>query len=176
MSAFKDLLQRLALLTVSLSLSVSSVLLFPFSECVCLCAPLCVHVHLGVTANSVHPGVVLTEVMRHYSFMVRLLFNLIGFFFFKVSIFYCRVTVHIISPLLCHQLCNRQGQVCLAAVEEPPPVILMHSPSYLGLQSKLSDRFGTHHTDQWDRCQVSEEARAKREQRLKSATIAPWQT
>ncbi|XP_068171758.1 retinol dehydrogenase 12 [Antennarius striatus] len=51
----------------------------------------------GVTANSVHPGVVLTEVMRHYPFMARFLFNLIGFFFFKsseegaVSPIYCAV-------------------------------------------------------------------------------------
>ncbi|XP_059185170.1 retinol dehydrogenase 12 [Centropristis striata] len=37
----------------------------------------------GVTANSVHPGVVMTEVMRHYPFIFRLLFNIIGFFFFK---------------------------------------------------------------------------------------------
>ncbi|XP_047440252.1 retinol dehydrogenase 11 isoform X2 [Mugil cephalus] len=37
----------------------------------------------GVTANSVHPGVVMTEVMRHYSFWIRCLFNVIGFFFFK---------------------------------------------------------------------------------------------
>ncbi|XP_076739966.1 retinol dehydrogenase 12 isoform X2 [Maylandia zebra] len=50
-----------------------------------------------VTANSVHPGIVMTEVMRHYSFWVRWIFNLIGFFFFKspeagaVSIIYCAV-------------------------------------------------------------------------------------
>lgn len=37
----------------------------------------------GVTANSVHPGVVMTEVMRHYPFWIRCLFNVIGFFFFK---------------------------------------------------------------------------------------------
>ncbi|XP_070758382.1 retinol dehydrogenase 11 [Enoplosus armatus] len=51
----------------------------------------------GITANSVHPGVVMTEVMRHYSFTIRWLFNLIGFFFFKspeegaVSSIYCAV-------------------------------------------------------------------------------------
>ncbi|XP_008318634.1 retinol dehydrogenase 12 [Cynoglossus semilaevis] len=51
----------------------------------------------GVCANSVHPGVVLTEVLRHYSLTVRFLFNLIGFFFFKspeegaVSSIYCAV-------------------------------------------------------------------------------------
>ncbi|XP_045932402.1 retinol dehydrogenase 12 isoform X1 [Micropterus dolomieu] len=51
----------------------------------------------GVTANSVHPGIVMTEVLRHYPFMIRLLFNLIGFFFFKspeegaVSSIYCAV-------------------------------------------------------------------------------------
>uniref|UniRef100_A0AAX7TZI1 Retinol dehydrogenase 11 n=1 Tax=Astatotilapia calliptera TaxID=8154 RepID=A0AAX7TZI1_ASTCA len=50
-----------------------------------------------VTANSVHPGIVMTEVMRHYSFWVRWIFNLIGFFFFKspeagaVSTIYCAV-------------------------------------------------------------------------------------
>ncbi|XP_015814873.1 retinol dehydrogenase 11 isoform X2 [Nothobranchius furzeri] len=37
----------------------------------------------GVTANSVHPGVVMTEVMRHYPFWIRYPFNLIGLFFFK---------------------------------------------------------------------------------------------
>lgn len=51
----------------------------------------------GVTANSLHPGVVMTEVMRHYNFLVRFLFNLVGFFFFKtseegaVSTIYCAV-------------------------------------------------------------------------------------
>ncbi|KAG7229765.1 hypothetical protein INR49_012561 [Caranx melampygus] len=51
----------------------------------------------GVVANSVHPGVVMTEVMRHYPFRVRFLFNIIGFFFFKspeegaVSSIYCAV-------------------------------------------------------------------------------------
>ncbi|CAJ1051517.1 retinol dehydrogenase 11 [Xyrichtys novacula] len=50
-----------------------------------------------VTANSVHPGVVMTEVMRHYPFIIQLLFNIIGFFFFKspeegaVSPIYCAV-------------------------------------------------------------------------------------
>ncbi|XP_060898204.1 retinol dehydrogenase 12 [Labrus mixtus] len=50
-----------------------------------------------VTANSVHPGVVLTEVMRHYPFLIRFIFNLIGFFLFKypeegaVSSIYCAV-------------------------------------------------------------------------------------
>lgn len=39
---------------------------------------------LGVTANSLHPGVVMTDVMRNYNFIVRFLFNLVGFFFFKV--------------------------------------------------------------------------------------------
>uniref|UniRef100_A0A4W5NVQ0 Zgc:64106 n=1 Tax=Hucho hucho TaxID=62062 RepID=A0A4W5NVQ0_9TELE len=42
----------------------------------------------GVTANSLHPGVVMTEVMRHYNFLVRFLFNLIGIFFFKVNTLY----------------------------------------------------------------------------------------
>ncbi|XP_029907010.1 retinol dehydrogenase 11 [Myripristis murdjan] len=51
----------------------------------------------GVTANSVHPGVVMTEVMRHYKFIIRALFNLVGIFFFKsaeegaVSTIYCAV-------------------------------------------------------------------------------------
>lgn len=51
----------------------------------------------GVTANSVHPGIVMTDVLRHYPFMIRCLFNLIGFFFFKspeegaVSPIYCAV-------------------------------------------------------------------------------------
>ncbi|KAL6469841.1 hypothetical protein MHYP_G00209600 [Metynnis hypsauchen] len=51
----------------------------------------------GVTANSLHPGVVMTEVMRHYNWLVRLIFNTIGIFFFKsseqgaVSAIYCAV-------------------------------------------------------------------------------------
>ncbi|XP_037625555.1 retinol dehydrogenase 12 [Sebastes umbrosus] len=51
----------------------------------------------GVTANSVHPGIVLTGAVKHYSFMIRCIFNLIGFFFFKspeegaVSPTYCAV-------------------------------------------------------------------------------------
>ncbi|XP_036805899.1 retinol dehydrogenase 14-like isoform X2 [Oncorhynchus mykiss] len=54
---------------------------------------------LGVTANSVHPGLVMTEIMRHYNFMVRFLFNMIGIFFFKsseegaVSTIYCAVAM-----------------------------------------------------------------------------------
>ncbi|XP_021424343.1 retinol dehydrogenase 12-like isoform X1 [Oncorhynchus mykiss] len=53
----------------------------------------------GVTANSVHPGLVMTEIMRHYNFMVRFLFNMIGIFFFKsseegaVSTIYCAVAM-----------------------------------------------------------------------------------
>ncbi|XP_073681201.1 retinol dehydrogenase 12 [Garra rufa] len=39
----------------------------------------------GVTANSLHPGVVMTDVMRNYNYIVRFLFNLVGFFFFKTS-------------------------------------------------------------------------------------------
>ncbi|XP_030625980.1 retinol dehydrogenase 11 [Chanos chanos] len=51
----------------------------------------------GVTANSLHPGVVMTEVMRNYSWLVRFLFSCVGFFFFKtpeegaVSAIYCAV-------------------------------------------------------------------------------------
>ncbi|XP_042357824.1 retinol dehydrogenase 11 [Plectropomus leopardus] len=51
----------------------------------------------GVTANSVNPGIVMTEVIRHYSFMVRCIFNLVGIFFFKspeegaVSSIFCAV-------------------------------------------------------------------------------------
>ncbi|XP_076027117.1 retinol dehydrogenase 12 [Genypterus blacodes] len=51
----------------------------------------------GVTANSVHPGVVMTEVMRHQRLRMRFIFNLIGIFFFKsaeegaVSSIYCAV-------------------------------------------------------------------------------------
>ncbi|KAM7005577.1 retinol dehydrogenase 11 [Tautogolabrus adspersus] len=50
-----------------------------------------------VTANSVHPGVVMTEVMRHYPFIIQFIFNIIGFFFLKspregaVSSIYCAV-------------------------------------------------------------------------------------
>ncbi|KAL2099580.1 hypothetical protein ACEWY4_003974 [Coilia grayii] len=51
-----------------------------------------------VTANSLHPGIVMTEVMRHYSWKLRFIFNLIGFFFFKTaeegaaSTIYCAVS------------------------------------------------------------------------------------
>ncbi|XP_061899435.1 retinol dehydrogenase 12 isoform X2 [Entelurus aequoreus] len=52
----------------------------------------------GVTANSVHPGVVMTGMMRHYPFRIRCIFNLIGQLFFKsaeegaVSAIYCAVS------------------------------------------------------------------------------------
>ncbi|MBN3274152.1 RDH12 dehydrogenase, partial [Polyodon spathula] len=52
----------------------------------------------GVTANSLHPGVVMTEVMRHYNWLIRALFNIVGFFFMKsseegaVSSIYCAVS------------------------------------------------------------------------------------
>lgn len=39
----------------------------------------------GVTANSLHPGVVMTDVMRNYNLIIRFLFNLVGFFFFKTA-------------------------------------------------------------------------------------------
>lgn len=64
--------------------------------------------YVGVTANSVHPGVVMTEVMRHYSLMIRCIFNFIGVFFFKVStlLHFIAFTVQIISQLPCHYLCR----------------------------------------------------------------------
>ncbi|XP_077458179.1 retinol dehydrogenase 12 [Stigmatopora argus] len=52
----------------------------------------------GVTANSVHPGVVMTGMIQHYPFRIRCIFNLIGQFFFKsaeegaVSAIYCAVS------------------------------------------------------------------------------------
>ncbi|XP_061640866.1 retinol dehydrogenase 12 [Phyllopteryx taeniolatus] len=52
----------------------------------------------GVTANSVHPGIVMTGMMRHYPFRIRFVFRLIGQFFFKsaeegaVSAIYCAVS------------------------------------------------------------------------------------
>ncbi|KAL4658983.1 retinol dehydrogenase 12-like [Arapaima gigas] len=51
----------------------------------------------GVTANSLHPGVVMTEMMRHYHWLIRLVFRMVGIFFFKsaeqgaVSSLYCAV-------------------------------------------------------------------------------------
>lgn len=39
----------------------------------------------GVTANSLHPGAVMTEVMRHYNWILQLIFNIVGIFFFKVQ-------------------------------------------------------------------------------------------
>ncbi|KAK1176633.1 retinol dehydrogenase 12-like [Acipenser oxyrinchus oxyrinchus] len=52
----------------------------------------------GVTANSLHPGIVMTEVMRYYNWLIRALFNIVGFFFLKssmegaVSSIYCAVS------------------------------------------------------------------------------------
>ncbi|XP_056398977.1 retinol dehydrogenase 11-like [Hyla sarda] len=52
----------------------------------------------GVTVNSVNPGIVVTEAMRNYSFILRFIFNLVGFFFFKTaeegaaSAIYCSVS------------------------------------------------------------------------------------
>ncbi|XP_067884732.1 retinol dehydrogenase 11 [Heterodontus francisci] len=54
--------------------------------------------HTGVTVNAVHPGVVMTEIMRNYNLFMQIIFNLIGFFFFKsseegaVSAIYCAVS------------------------------------------------------------------------------------
>lgn len=53
----------------------------------------CVCVSSDVTANSVHPGVVLTDVIRYYPSTVRFLFNTIGILFFKVSTVHLRLTV-----------------------------------------------------------------------------------
>ncbi|CAN2388295.1 Enoyl-(Acyl carrier protein) reductase, partial [Pristimantis euphronides] len=52
----------------------------------------------GVTVNSVNPGIVKTEAMRNYSFLLRFIFNIVGFFFFKsaeegaASTIYCSVS------------------------------------------------------------------------------------
>ncbi|XP_069488529.1 retinol dehydrogenase 14-like [Ambystoma mexicanum] len=52
----------------------------------------------GVTANSVNPGVVRTEVMRHYPWILRVLFHALGFLLFKspeegaASTIYCAVS------------------------------------------------------------------------------------
>ncbi|XP_054640594.1 retinol dehydrogenase 12 isoform X2 [Dunckerocampus dactyliophorus] len=52
----------------------------------------------GVSANSVHPGIVMTGMMRHYALWLRCIFTLIGLFFFKsaeegaVSAIYCAVS------------------------------------------------------------------------------------
>lgn len=52
----------------------------------------------GVTVNSVHPGWVMTEVLRNYPLRVKVVFNLIGVFFFKsaeegaVAPLYCAVS------------------------------------------------------------------------------------
>uniref|UniRef100_A0A8D0G9T1 Retinol dehydrogenase 11 n=1 Tax=Sphenodon punctatus TaxID=8508 RepID=A0A8D0G9T1_SPHPU len=51
----------------------------------------------GVTANSVNPGVVKTEIMRHFNWLVRLLFNLASVFFMtakegSTSTVYCAVS------------------------------------------------------------------------------------
>ncbi|XP_072112933.1 retinol dehydrogenase 11-like isoform X2 [Mobula birostris] len=54
--------------------------------------------HTGVTVNAVRPGVVMTEIMRYYGLHLRIIFNLIGFFFFKsaeegaVSSIYCALS------------------------------------------------------------------------------------
>ncbi|XP_041039945.1 retinol dehydrogenase 11 [Carcharodon carcharias] len=54
--------------------------------------------HTGVTVNAVHPGVVMTEILRDYNLLLRIIFNLIGIFFFKsseegaVSTIYCAVS------------------------------------------------------------------------------------
>ncbi|MBN3290928.1 RDH13 dehydrogenase, partial [Polypterus senegalus] len=52
----------------------------------------------GVTANSVHPGFVKTEVMRYYNLLTRMAVSIVAFFFFKsseegaVSTIYCAVS------------------------------------------------------------------------------------
>ncbi|XP_075711464.1 retinol dehydrogenase 12-like isoform X2 [Rhinoderma darwinii] len=52
----------------------------------------------GVTVNSVNPGIVMTEAMRNYNFLLRFIFNIVGFFFFKsaeegaASSIYCSVS------------------------------------------------------------------------------------
>ncbi|KAJ8287250.1 hypothetical protein GJAV_G00049380 [Gymnothorax javanicus] len=52
----------------------------------------------GVTANSLHPGVVYTQMIRNQSWKIRFLFHLLGIFFFKsaeegaVSTIYCAVS------------------------------------------------------------------------------------
>uniref|UniRef100_UPI00398F4866 retinol dehydrogenase 13-like n=1 Tax=Pristiophorus japonicus TaxID=55135 RepID=UPI00398F4866 len=39
--------------------------------------------HTGVTVNAVHPGVVMTELMRNYNRHYQVIFNLLGIFFLK---------------------------------------------------------------------------------------------
>lgn len=49
----------------------------------------------GVCVNSVHPGYVMTDVLRHYPLRIKFIFNLIGFFFFK------RPEDGAVAPLFC---------------------------------------------------------------------------
>ncbi|XP_018431064.1 PREDICTED: retinol dehydrogenase 14-like, partial [Nanorana parkeri] len=52
----------------------------------------------GVTVTTVNPGIVMTEALRHYNILMRVIFNIIGFFFFKtaeegaVSTIFCAVS------------------------------------------------------------------------------------
>ncbi|XP_067389658.1 retinol dehydrogenase 11-like [Emydura macquarii macquarii] len=51
----------------------------------------------GVTANSLNPGIVKTEIMRHFNWLVRLLFSIVGVFFMSAeegaaSTIYCAVS------------------------------------------------------------------------------------
>ncbi|CAI9618984.1 unnamed protein product [Staurois parvus] len=39
----------------------------------------------GVSVSSVSPGIAMTEAMRHYKLILRLVFNVLGFFFFKTA-------------------------------------------------------------------------------------------
>ncbi|XP_072898100.1 retinol dehydrogenase 14-like [Hemitrygon akajei] len=54
--------------------------------------------HTGVTVNAVNPGVVMTEIMRNHSLHFRVIYELIGFFFFKsaeegaVNSIYCALS------------------------------------------------------------------------------------
>ncbi|XP_059821888.1 retinol dehydrogenase 13 isoform X2 [Hypanus sabinus] len=53
---------------------------------------------LGVTVNAVHPGVVITEIMRNCGLHFRVIYRLLGFFFFKsaeegaVNSIYCALS------------------------------------------------------------------------------------
>ncbi|CAH2299092.1 retinol dehydrogenase 12-like [Pelobates cultripes] len=55
-------------------------------------------IDLGVTVNSLHPGIVMTEAMRNYNVILRFVFYIIGLFFFKTaedgaaSTLYCAVS------------------------------------------------------------------------------------
>lgn len=90
-----------------------------------------------------HPGIVLTEVMRNYSPMFRFIFNLIGLFFFKVSTSVHRLNSHSpdFSTVQSLAVAIQSPRTLPGPVDSERPSTCVHSPKFAGVEFELCGIF-----------------------------------